>query len=219
MNVKPWPTLLLLCLSGCAVERPYQADEKPWDSDPVQIHGVPGLMYIRGDGRAGIMCSLSSPTECGDLDTFGMTEQIFLDCSDEEFQCLFNRADVLAIPRSGLVEGQEYTAFGANLTVERCFGEEGSCEIAMIKSKCKDSQTCSCRSEVLNRTTTFYFSNELGVTAFYTVGAHPFEIDPQRATQLVTDSIPLLTYVLVAEKGFLRTDLPLRRAPVGCGNG
>jgi hypothetical protein len=207
MNAKAWPILLTLCLSGCA-------GEKPYDHDPIQIQRRPGVMYVRGDGREAIECGIGSvPTECGSVEISGVAEQMYLDCSDEQFECLFNTADVLAIPKAGLTQGQKYTAFGANLTVERCFMDQDSCEVALIRSECGDAQTCSCRSAVPGRTTTFYFSRELGVTAFYTI-AEPAAVGVD--SKMLTDAIPLLTYVLVAEKGFLRAALSLPRASLDC---
>ncbi|HZF17533.1 MAG TPA: hypothetical protein VE046_16505 [Steroidobacteraceae bacterium] len=206
MNAKSWPMLLTLCVPGCA-------GEKPYDHDLIQIQGRPGVMYKRGDGREVIECeSRHVPGGCGSLETSGITEQVFSDCSDEQFECLFNSADVLAIPKAGLTVGQKYTAFGANLTVEQCFGDQASCGIAVIKSACADVQTCSCRSTVQGRATTFYFSRELGITAFYTIGA-PAAVGVD--SKMLAEAIPLLTYVLVAEKGFLRASLALPRATLG----
>jgi hypothetical protein len=47
----------------------------------------------------------------------------------------------------------------------------------------------------------FYFSRELGVTTFYTTGDFgAIGVD----SKMLADAIPLMTYSLVAEKGFLR---------------
>jgi hypothetical protein len=192
--------VLTLCLLGCAAEKPY-------DHEPTQSIKS-GVMYRSGDGQDAIQCQGGHvPKICGSV---GFTaKQIYFDCSDPQFECLLNAAgaDVLAIPRAGLSLGQNYSAFGANLTVERCFGEQASCEMALIRSEC--TRTCSCRSAVRGRTTKFYFSRELGVTAFYTTSdVSSLGVD----SKMLADTIPLMTYVLVAEKGFLRTPLALRKA-------
>jgi hypothetical protein len=55
----------------------------------------------------------------------------------------------------------------------------------------------------------FYFSRELGVTTFYTTAdLAAIGVD----SKMLVDAIPLMTYFLVAEKGFLRARLALRRA-------
>lgn len=192
--------ILAMCLLGCA-------GEKPYDHEPIQSMEA-GVMYRRGDGLEAIQCQGSHvPRMCGSAEI--TSEQIYSDCSDEQFECLFNATDVLAIPRAGLESGQKYTVFGANLLVERCFGDQASCEIALIRSECGDTQTCRCRSTVRGRTMRFYFSRELGVTTFYATGEiAAIGID----SKMLTDAIPLMTYVLVAEKGFLRAPLALPRA-------
>lgn len=202
MKVEAWPIVLTVCLLGCA-------DRKPFDHDPIQISGRPGTVYTRGDARAVIECGGGSvPSECGSVDSSGLTDQVYFDCSDEEFECLFNSSDVLAVPKAGLTLGKKYSAFHANLTVEQCFDDQATCAIAMIRSECTDAQVCGCRSAVKGRKTIFYFSRELGVTAFYTVGEPPTGVD----SKMLADSVPLLTYVLVAKEGFLRAPLSLRRA-------
>jgi hypothetical protein len=209
MNAHARLILLTLCLVACV-------SDKPYDSEPVQIMGRPGAMYIRGDARETIECSSGRvPRQCGPVEISGLPGQPYFDCSDAQFKCLFN-GDVLAIPKTGgLTMGQKYSSFGANLTVERCFLNLASCEMAMVKSECADPQTCGCRS---GRTTMFYFSRERGITAFYTIseppsdmGEPPSGVDPK----MLTDAIPLLTYILVAEKGFLRAPLSLPRATSG----
>jgi hypothetical protein len=192
--------ILTLCFLGCAAEKPY-------DHEPIQSIKA-GVIYRRGDGREAIQCQGGRvPSMCGSVEI--NAEQIYYDCSDERFECLFNAADVLAIPKTGLTLGQQYAVFGANLTVERCFGNQASCEVALIKSECTDARTCSCRSSVRGRTMKFYFSRELGVTTFYTTSdVSLIGVD----SKMLEDTIPLMTYVLVAEKGFLRTPLALRRA-------
>jgi hypothetical protein len=138
-------------------------------------------------------------------------KEIFYDCSDQQFECVFNAvgADVLAIPRAGLSLGQHYSAFGADLTVERCFGDQASCEMALIRSECADTRGCSCPAAEHRRTTKFYFSRDLGITSFYTTSdLSSIGVD----AKLLADALPLLTYVLVAEKGFLRAPMALRKA-------
>jgi hypothetical protein len=212
MNVFARLILLTVFLAGCAVDKLY-------DSEPVQIMGRPGTMYIRGDARGVIECSGgAAPRECGSVEISGVPGEIYLDCSDAQFECLFN-GNVLAIPKTGgLTLGQKYSAFGASLTVEQCFLNLDPCELAMIESECAAPRTCGCRS---GSRAVFYFSRERGITAFYRIadppsgmGEPPKGIDPKK---LMTDAIPLLTYVLVAEKGFLRTPLSLRRATPAAG--
>jgi hypothetical protein len=201
MSVNTGLMILTMFLLSCAGEKPYD------DHEPIQSIKF-GVMYRRGDGQDAIQCQGGLvPKMCGSV---GMTtKQIYFDCSDEEFECLFNATDVLAIPRPGFALGQRYSAFGANLTVERCFGDQASCEIALIKSECADARSCNCRSAVQGRAIKFYFSREMGVTAFYTTGDFSsIGVD----SKMLADAIPLMTYVLVAEKGFLHTPLALRRA-------
>jgi hypothetical protein len=212
MNVCARLILLTVFLAGCAVDKPY-------DSEPIQIMGRPGTLYIRGDARAVIECSGGpAPRECGSVEVLSLSGEIYRDCSDAQFECLFNGV-VLAIPKTGgLTLGQKYSAFGASLTVEQCFLNLDTCELAMIKSECAVPGICGCRP---GSRAVFYFSRERGITAFYRIaeppsgmGEPPNGIDLKK---LMTDSIPLLTYVLVAEKGFLRTPLSLRRATPGSG--
>lgn len=166
-------------------------------------------MYRRGDGRDAIACRSIEPRDiCGSSDLG--SEIMYSDCTDGEFDCIVSTADVFAVPKAGLTLGQEYTAFGAKLKVQRCFGDEVSCEIAMISSKCATPEICHCRSPSFPRTTTFYYSRARGVTAFYTIRDDLGEmgIDPE----MVRDGVPLITYVLVASEGFLRAALSLPRA-------
>lgn len=202
--------LLTTCLLGCV-------GEKPYDHDPIRFQGRDGVIYKRGDGRAIVECRGSPvPNQCASLDKSGVTDQVYLDCSNDQFECLFNTSDVLAIPKAGLASGQKYTVFGANLTVERCFGDQGACEIAVIRSECADAQICTCRSAVPGRILTFYYSHDFGVTAFYAI-ARPTEVRLDSST--LSDAIPLLTYTLVAEKGFLQAPSSLGKATLGaCAN-
>jgi len=206
MNPNAWPIALSASLLACAGSEPY---------DQRLVGTIThGLMYMRGDGLEAIQCQGGNvPTMCGSVEIMG--EQIFSDCSDEQYECIFNTADVFAIPRAGLTPGQDYRVFGAKLRVERCFGEKGGCEVAMIKSECADEQTCSCRSAVRGRTTTYYFSQELGITTFYSIGdATSLGVD----SKMLADAVPLVTFVLTADKGFLRTPLALPKIAqtIGC---
>jgi hypothetical protein len=169
-------------------------------------------MYKRGDGRETISCRIGSPGDCGSRELG--PELLYSDCSDEQFLCLMSTADVLAVPKAGLKPGQEYSVFGAKLAVERCFGDQATCEVAVISSRCADAEICTCRSSLKGRTTRFYYSRELGVTAFYTV-AGDARVGMDAA--MLADALPLLTYVLVAEKGFLNAPLSLRRASIKAG--
>jgi hypothetical protein len=118
-------------------------------------------------------------------------------------------ADVLAVPKAGLTQGQRYLVFGTNLEVERCFGDQATCEVAVISSRCADAGICKCRSDIPNRVTTFYYSRDLGVTAFFTKGdVENLGVD----TDTLMDALPLLTYVLVGKEGFLKMPLGLPRA-------
>lgn len=195
--------LATLGLYGCAHDRPY-------DSRPLQIHELPGVLYVRGDGSAVIQCQGGSrPTTCGELNDAGGGSLLYLDCSDARFECLYDTSDVLAVPKAGLAPGQRYTAFGAEFVVDRCFGDQPSCEIALIRSTCTDASTCRCRPSGPNRSLTFYYSRERGITSFYPIGLPEV---PGVDAQLRADAAPLLTYVLVAERGFLRAPLALRPA-------
>jgi len=54
-------------------------------------------MYLRGDGREVIECNNGArPNECGSLESSGAPGQIYLDCSDKQFACLFSLGVVLA---------------------------------------------------------------------------------------------------------------------------
>jgi hypothetical protein len=202
MSANPGLIILTMCLLGCT-------GEKPYDHEPISIPKS-GVIYRQGDGKDAIQCQGGNvPRMCGSVGF--TTKQIYFDCSDQQFECVFNAAgaDVLAIPRGGLNLGQHYSAFGANLTVERCFGDQIACEMALITSECADTSNCGCRSEVRGRRTKFYFSQELGVTTFYTTSdLSSLGVD----AKLLADAIPLMTYVLVADKGFLRAPMALRKA-------
>jgi hypothetical protein len=170
------------------------------------------VLYKRGDGGEAIRCwLLLTPVICASTDD--LSSSLFFDCSDEQFECVFDTVNAMAVPRAGLVSGQKYSIFGSNLAVERCFGDRGSCDMALISSRCADESGCTCRRAGLNSKTLFYFSKDRGITSYYTTSDDPSElsakgIDPS----LLADSIPLVTYFLVAERGFFRTPLALEKS-------
>lgn len=197
--------LMTLCLPGFSGAGP--ADDHPYDADPIEIWGRERSLYMRGDANEAIECyngSRNVAAECGSLPVSGFTGLIFWDCSDSQFECLYD-GGVLAVPRTDLAIGQKYTVFGALLTVERCFSDQAPCDTAMISSECVFGATCRCR---FGQTTVFYYSRERGITAFYQIGSAPVPVDPK----FVADAIPLNTYVLIAKHGFLRVPLALRKA-------
>jgi hypothetical protein len=151
MNIKTWTMVLTSLLAGCVGNSTADRQQE---------------MYRLGDGRDTIAC-----TYAPDLDVCasrGLLGSLYFGCSDQQFDCVFDGFNVMAVPKGDLVAGQTYTVFGAALTVERCFGEEQSCDIAMISSICSDDPVCSCRRADIGRTRmTFYFSRERGVTAFF----------------------------------------------------
>lgn len=178
-------------------------------------------LYKMGDGRDAIGCSTSPD---GDLCATSIWPRLsFKDCSDEQYACVFDNYNVVAVPRDTLMAGQSYTVFGAALTVERCFGNNESCETAMISSTCFDDAVCSCRRAEVGKTkVTFYYSRDLGVTAFYTAAAGTAHELGKAGANIdeLNDAIPLRTFVLVAEKGFLRAPLSVRAAKLvkDCSN-
>jgi hypothetical protein len=193
-----WPLLATLCIAGCT-------DDAPWDGTPIQIWGREQALYMKGDASEEVECSGgNAPRECGSLSTSGLTDQIFFDCSDVQFECLFN-GGVMAVPRADLAAGQNYTIFGANLTVERCFSDQTSCDFALIRSECALGVSCRCR---FGQTTVFYYSRDRGITAYYHIGPPPVPVDPK----YIADATALFTFVLIAEHGFLRVPLALRKA-------
>jgi hypothetical protein len=168
---------------------------------------VPFEMYKRGDGRDPIVCSdLNSVQECASSGR----EASFIDCSDDRFACVLGASGVLATPKVGVIERQEYSVFGANLKVERCLGGGTSCETAVITSRCADPEICSCRYSSVNTVTTFYFSPDMGITAFNTVD-HDSIAELGGDAKYLADVLPVVTYVLVAQEGFLKAPLALRR--------
>lgn len=207
MKINVWLMVLMLSLMGCA-------DSRSSTQDSAQQPMVD--MYKRGDGRETIQCRGIEPRNICGSSGYG-SEVVFSDCSNEQFKCLISVADVFAVPRTGLTLGQEYSVFGANLVVERCFGNKGTCEFAKISSKCADAQVCNCRSASFGRSTTFYYSRDAGVTAFYTIRDDLSAIGVD--AKMLADGLPLITYVLVADKGLLNAALSLPQAPLktNCG--
>jgi hypothetical protein len=197
VNMNAWPIMPLLFLAGCVGGRMTAHNSMHPYMD----------MYKRGDGRETIQCRAIQPRNI--CETLSAPVLLYFDCSDTQFECVFDTMDVLAIPRAGLALGQQYSVYGAKLTVERCFGDQTSCTTALISSKCVESLTCSCRSGTTASTAFFYFSRDIGVTAFYSAP----DISPDLGidAKMRADFIPLVTYALVAEKGFLRAPLTLDR--------
>jgi hypothetical protein len=191
--------LLLPLFSGCVAEEPY-------DHGSI-ANPTAGAMYRLGDGEGAIQCQGGKVSRlCG---SGGIAGFVYSDCSNIEFDCVFDGTNVIAIPRIGYKLGQLYRSYGADLKVERCFGDQPSCEVAMIKSKCVDAEICSCRSAAPGQVLTFYYTRTRGVTAFYaTADAPAIGVD----LNLFHDALPLLTYTLSAEEGFLRKPLALRKA-------
>ena len=176
---------------------------------PPKTVDLPGLVYRKGDAGDAIQCQGGEvPKNCGSISVLGA--QTFTDCSTQQYECLFNEADVLAIPKKALSLGQKYTVFGATLTVERCFAAgQTPCAIALIRSECAGPKDCECRSPFPGRKALFYFSPDLGVLSYYAIN------DPTTIgfdSKWIADSLPMVTYNLVAEKGFFRTPLALPKA-------
>jgi hypothetical protein len=171
-------------------------------------------IYRLGNGEDDIHCMLMPELPDSDIcATHQWMSTLYKDCSDAEFDCIFDDYNVMAVPRRTLVAGETYRAFGATLTVERCF-DERECKIAMITSTCADAAVCSCRRADVGQTkVVFYSSAERGVTAFYSTAvslADAAKIGLDEA--MLEDSIPLRTFVLQADKGFLRMPVDMRPA-------
>lgn len=196
MNTNAWPIILVLFLQGC-VGNPSTAHDSTL---------VSGVTYKRGDGET-IDCAHSQRVyACGSRNAPFF---IYFDCSDEQFECVFDTSNVLAIPKAGPTLGQQYSVYGAKLTVERC---QHACKEALISSRCLEGLTCSCRGGISDTTTYFYFSREIGVTAFYFVP--DVSAEPERDVKTLLQLVPLQTFVLVSEQGFLRAPLALGRMPL-----
>lgn len=193
--------VMTIGLLGCAAGEAH-------DVAPDKMMGLTGLMYRRGDAGDVIQCQGSPlPKICGSVDI--SAAEMFSDCSTAEFECLFNNADVMAVPKTALSPGQKYKVFGATLTVEQCFAVQTPCAVALIRSECADPKDCECRSPLPGRQAHFYFSQEFGVLSYYAIN------DPATTgldAKQVADSRPLVTYNLVAQKGFFRKPLALPKA-------
>lgn len=194
MNIKISTMVLTSLLAGCVGN--FTADRQE--------------MYRLGDGRGTIGCTYDPDLDfCASPGTFA---SLYFGCSDQQFDCVFDGFNVMAVPKGDLIAGQTYTVFGAMLTVERCFGEKLSCDIAMISSICSDDTVCSCRRADVGRIKMkFYFSRELGITAFFPEATGTADDLARLGTDAseLNDETPLRTFVLVAEKGFLRAPLNL----------
>ena len=190
-----WKLVGAVLLAGC-VNSSFEVPQTPkWH------------LYNRGDSREAVDCSGGEiPRACGSR---VLPAKIYFDCSDEQFECVFDTTFVMAVPRTGLSPAQKYSVFGSNLTVERCSGAGDSCEVAMVSSKCADAQTCSCRSG-MTPALYFYFVRNVGVTVFYSVTEDGALSGPD--TKLLMDIRPMYSYYLVGERGFLSMPMGLERA-------
>jgi hypothetical protein len=198
VNANACPIIWVLFLQSC-VGNPLTAH----NSTPVS-----GVTYKSGDGET-IDCAHSRRVyACGSRSA---PLFIYFDCSDEQFECVFDTSNVLAIPKAGLTLGQQYSVYGAKLTVERC---QHACKEALISSRCVEGLTCSCRGGggISDITTFFYFSRDIGVAAFYFVP--DVSPEPGRDAKTLLELVPLQTFVLVSEQGFLRAPLALGRTPL-----
>lgn len=140
---------------------------------------------------------------CGSLPLSG-DEGEFFECSDARFLCVASFVDVFAVPRAGMRENDRYEAHRAILTVERCFGEQGRCNRALISSRCSTPDVCACRIKGGQRVVFFYFDEDRGITDFFPV--------QDGATALAAEVWPTLFYVLKAETGFLKREMALIEA-------
>jgi hypothetical protein len=198
--LKVWLLLssVLLCACASGASPSHGNRESPtatnWD------------MYKAG-GRSTIQCQgLGIARLCGSMPS---TTYMYFDCSNEQFECLFNSRDVLAIPRAGLSPGQTYSVFGATLKVERCFEARSGCQIFMISSTCSSDSDCECGP--VKRRTIIYYTPDRGVIAFYTVSDDPALSEMNVDAATLRDAIPILTFVLVAPEGFLKMPTALEK--------
>lgn len=206
MNIRSVAIAVAVFLTGCA------NDILP--SSPASSGEKPPLvnLYQRGDGRESVRCVRAPDRDvCASNDQLG---HLYSDCSIAEFDCVFDSYNVFAVPKQGLVQGQEYEVFGARLKVERCFGDSNGCSVAMISSACASDATCSCRLAKIGRTRAiFYYSSDLGITAFYTTFSEgPMDQAQTAIHAKLHDAIPLRTYVLMTGPGFLREHWNIRPA-------
>lgn len=194
----PWLVAVAMFIAGCA-NGPTAAPTEQFAT---------WVVYKRGDSGERVECQGFGVAElCGV--TLGPLPT-YSDCSDEQFLCLFDSASVFAIPRANLSLGQKFTVFGADLVVDQCFGGEDSCEVALISSKCLDLRTCGCWSGT-EGTHHFYFVKDVGVTVFYSLREKGAGEGGEDAKAL-RNAIPLGSYYLVAERGFLVMPMALPRA-------
>jgi len=179
----------------------------------IEKHDV--ALYQQGSAEDGVGCNRSpGGALCG---TRRWPQQSFKDCSDAQFRCVFDEFNVMAVPKSGdsLHEGQVFTVFGATLTVQRCLAEQGNCDVAMISSTCADDAVCSCRRPDIGKSRiVFFYARERGVTAFYSdIAASAVDLAMlDVASAELNDAIPLRTFVLVANEGFLNSPFPEKGA-------
>lgn len=185
--------IFLLATSACS--------PNPVSQQQLSSKGAPDdgfvTAYARADGRSEIRCLGDRfSAECG-TEEIG-PEQWFADCSDESFECVASNADIMAVPKAGLQSELRYRLRGVEFHVARCF-DGPSCEQAMIVASCVDVAQCSCRPGWKEgRTTVFYHKTEIGVEAFYTLPRRP-----ELSEELLQDAVPLLTYNLRSDRGFL----------------
>jgi len=207
MTIRYWSLAITVLLTGCS-NKPEQLPSMSNTSKTARVE-----IYKRGDGHDSSGCEKSPARDiCASHEEFGY---LFADCSDDKFECVFDDNNVFAVPKLGFATGQTYSVFGATLTVDRCFGERGQCNVAMISSMCADDAVCSCRDAEIGKTKAiFYYSSELGITAFYVTAPKIQEGGSKSATDSaeLDDAIPLRTYVLASGPGFLREHWNMRAA-------
>jgi hypothetical protein len=177
----------------------------------MSLRHVPVVVYDRGDKEDAISCSHGDGRDyCMSKDSIGFS---FSDCSDDKYNCVFDRFNVFAVPKQSLKKGLTFEVFGATLTVERCFGDSETCDLAMISSVCANDAVCSCRLIGTERSrSVFYFSSRYGITTFFTAIVESDTQVPRVAAEEIRDEIPLRTYVLAGESGFLREHWNLKTA-------
>jgi hypothetical protein len=194
---KVWTVVLVVFLASCV--------NGPIDERNQYPKGEYGVIYKRGDRQSEIQCQGGKiPSMCGSIEATG--QQTYYDCSERQFDCVFDGINVFAAPTSGFSAGQQFHVFGAILSVKRCFGDQATCDIAVVTSACAEARICRCRSPGNGAKATFYFSREFGIVNFNsTADLSDLGVD----AAMKADAVPLLTYVLVADKGFLRMPLAL----------
>lgn len=202
MIAKVCVSISLLSLLGCA-QTNLAGGKSP--------HIESAAMYQLGDGKQTIRCdSRVVPNICAGSGL--LSSPLLFDCSDERFDCVFDTLNVMAVPKGGYALGESYQAFGASLKVERCFGDQATCEMAVISSRCEDASDCTCRLAEHKQKTIFYFSRERGIIAFYTTLENTSELaDKGIGSDFFNDAVPMMTYFLIAEKGLLRAPWVLEK--------